>query len=331
MNTFQFIETAQWLVSIVNESAVKDLVDPRFAETLLRGDVKDPSDFIARVFEATHELATLRPRIIANQNAVEIVKAFGLDSLMDPKFPTGVAKSLSIAAAEQRAGPGTGHAIYEILSPISATWRRFVSCIQPIDHLLIPREISVGEPSIEILTLEIRKPGNSKPNAEVMASILTNIDRIYRSVTDALQKESVPPLELVFLTSGSDVRFDLKGVGDAVKYVKELFIEGWEKIRHRKSDDFRQNTKAALEGLHTLDVLSAHRALDPETKQRISHHIVDSMLELFKAGALPRDIQPVEIVSNDQLMSGIQQKLLPAPPPTLKQTPARKAPKPRAR
>lgn len=68
-----------------------------------------------------------------------------------------------------------------------------------------------------------------------------------------------------------------------------------------------------LEGLHTLDELAKHRHLDPEAKKRLEHSIVQSMLDLYQAGALPKEIQAVEVVYNEKLMDTVQQKLLPAP------------------
>jgi len=294
----------------VESSRIRNLFDQTFNSSLLRGDVKDPSDFIGLVFEATHELAAWSPKILANENAVKILKAFDLDILMDPKLPTNIAKSLTNLTSSN--GP-LGHNYYDLVTPIARAWKTLAACVEPIEQILIPHEISDEKISEDIITLEIRRPGDEKPDAATLAATLTSLEQLYESVVHSLQSESVPPLRLVFVTSGSNIRFDLKGIGDAVKHIKDLFIEGWEKIRHRKADDFKHNTKAALEGLHALEVLANHREVDPETKQRLNYHIVGSMLELFKAGALPREIQPVELVSNDLLLLGVQQKLLPAP------------------
>ena len=107
------------------------------------------------------------------------------------------------------------------------------------------------------------------------------------------------------------LRIDLRGLGGPIKQIKELLLEGWSRIRHRHADDFRSNTKALLEGLHVVDALASNKHLDPESKSRIRHRLVESMLNLFKASALPREVQPVEIIFNDTLIEGIQRRLLP--------------------
>ncbi|HEX8096584.1 MAG TPA: hypothetical protein VF507_01055, partial [Pyrinomonadaceae bacterium] len=150
---------------------------------------------------------------------------------------------------------------------------------------------------------------------------------LYEAVAIASGKKEFDPLTVIYATSGSSFRFDFKGLGEPIKQLKELLVEAWKKIRHRKADDFHHNSKAILEGLNLLSEIRSHNrhhVLDSETTMRLNQQIIKSMLGLFEVGALPREVQTIEIVSNEELMQGIQQKLLPPAPAEKKNSETKK-------
>ena len=120
---------------------------------------------------------------------------------------------------------------------------------------------------------------------------------------------------MLYANSGSSFRFDLTGLGDPIKQLKQVFVDAWRLIRHRRADDFQSNGKAIVDGLNILERIESGRrkhALTAEEANRLKLQINRAMLSLLEGGAMPREIPEVEPVQNRELMQTIQQKLLPA-------------------
>lgn len=186
-----------------------------------------------------------------------------------------------------------------------------------MEKLTIPKEVRSEQDFDDVLTVELKYGHEVNPQASAVAGVLLNITKLYEAVAVASGYREFTPLTVVYITSGTGFRFDFKGLGEPIKHVKSIFVDAWFNIRHRKADDFQRNGKAVLEGLNILKQIQSHsktNALNPEDANRLSQQITKSMLELFEAGALLREVPDVENVSNKSLMQGMQQKLLPPAP-----------------
>jgi hypothetical protein len=261
---------------------------------------------------ATHEMAVVADKLKVHPYAPQVLKAFGLEVLSNKSFIIGISERVVIPNVDPSI-PFLRELIQH-LRPIWAKWTLFTECIEPIENLTVPKEITSEQDFDEILTIELKYEGRIQPQAETISKVLVNVTKLYEAVAVASGHKEFDPLIMIYATSGSSFRFDFKGLGDPLKQVKEILVEAWKRIRHRKADDFHQNSKAILEGLNLLSQVRSHsrqNVMDAETTMRLNQKIISSMLGLFEEGALPREVRSIEIVSNDKLIQGIQQKLLP--------------------
>lgn len=268
----------------------------------------EKSSLAADALKATHDLAAVAPKIIDHSLAPQILREFGLEEILNSDFAIDIAKALGGPRAEVAMTDFT-HSLYRM----STRWEHMVFSVGPLEKLTIPAAITKEHDYDDILTLEFHTQKEDKPEVSRIERLLDSSTKLYSAVARATVKGDIDTLKLVYLTSGSGFRFDLKGLGEPIKRTKELLVEAWEKIRHRKSDDFHHNIKAVVKGLDVLAKIGAHKNLDPETRSRLEHDITDSMFKLFETGALPREVKTVEVVSNTRLIESFHQNLLPAP------------------
>lgn len=147
-----------------------------------------------------------------------------------------------------------------------------------------------------------------------VARLYQDVGQIYEAMCALSHAKESKPLSLVYQASGSSFRFDFKGLGDAIKEVKNLLVEAWTRIRYRKDVDLRENVRTVLEGLSVIEVIDAKREkgkLSSEEAGRLRAAILGSTYSLFKSGALPREIHRVETIANQELLEDFQQRLLP--------------------
>lgn len=321
MQTIEFIKTARWIIDQYTDATKLYLFEQQFREELLepvRGDEKEgrraSEGFVNSVLNATHEMVLVAEKLRSHPHAPKILEAFGLNSLIEREYIITLAERV-VAFRERNIE--SLHILDNTLGPLPHRWEIFVSSLNPVEVLTIPKEIAEEKDFDEVLTLEMKYEQRAGPPVETISKILANTTKLYESVAIALGFDEFDPLLVIYTASGSSFRFDFKGLGEPLKQVKELLVETWKKIRHRRADDFHHNSKAILEGLNLLSEIRVHyeqNVLDSETTVRLNKTIITSMLALFKEGALPREVQSVELVSNTKLMRGLQQRLLPAAP-----------------
>lgn len=316
MQTIEFLETAKWIIAQYDAQTTALILRGGIREQMMRSpDVANRNpDLYGMILGSTHEMAIIADKLRANRHAELILETFGLGRLLDKNFIVKIAETTVASPSERNLGPGE---IFELLDPIWRSWRLLSDCIGPIEELTIPQEVAKEQDFDEILTIEMRYESRVRPQAATISKVLTNVTKLYEAVAIASGHKDFDPLVVVYAATGSSFRFDFKGLGEPVKQVKELLTEAWKKIRHRKADDFHHNSKAILDGLNLLGEIrlsASQNVLDSETRARLNQKIVASMLALFGEGALPREVQGDEVVSNQDLIRGIQQKLLPPAP-----------------
>lgn len=307
MQTIELIETVKWLDGTIPVSMKKLILEQSGWRNSIRGDKSDdPSEAL----KATHDLAAVIFKVAAHPFAPKVLQEFELSDLLSDELPIQIARTFATGRVPEMMTPDTEQKLYHL----GRQWRLMTGMIGPVEKLTIPSAVSKEQDFDDILTLEIRTESDKKPPLSRIEDLLSAATKLYVAIAAATTKGDVSPLQVVYLTSGSGFRFDLKGLGEPMKRLKELLVEAWEKIRHRKSDDFHHNVKAVVKGLDVLAKVGAHKHLEPETRARLTHDITESMFELFEAGALPREIKTVEVVSNAVLIDDFQKRLLPAPP-----------------
>lgn len=320
MLVIEFIETANWIISQYAETTKKLLFSGSLSHLrMLASRENDKANMLfTNGLIISQDLAIVRERLLLHPNAPQVLKAFGLSALLEGETSLIIGKYAYQAtkAAGSNEPPSRDDIGESLIHNISLRWNVFTGCIKPVQALTIPKEVQEEKPFDDTLTIELDY-GDAYPQASIISKALDNTTKLYEAFADASGNGEFPPLVIIYASSGSAFRFDLKGLGDPIKQLKGIFVDAWRLIRHRKADDFQKNGKAIVDGLDILERIEATRrknALTSEEASRLKLNINRAMLSLLEAGAMPREIPDIEDVENRKLMKGIQQKLLPPAP-----------------
>jgi len=323
MQTIDFIQTAKWIKAQFSEETIQAL----FHRLSYNREPDEGVTIETPIIEATYELAAIREKLLNHPFAPDALQAFGLEELMRPEFPLMIARKV---AEVQRTKPVTPVEMHEkmseldrLLYPARDGWKLFQGCIEPLERLVVPQEVTNEQPFDDILTLELSYGSNLQPTLNAVFEILNNVDKLYGSLARLYGFAEYSPLRVIYADSGSSFRFDFKGLGEPIKRIKELLVEGWNLIRHRKIEDFRRNNQALLESLESvrqIQSLKREGVLENEEAMRLKEQVLDSVTNLFEAGVLPREVPESEYVPNYKLLEEYHRKLL---PPAPEQLPAR--------
>jgi hypothetical protein len=325
MQITEFVQTVKWIESQYNKRTIELILKGSVADYVL-GHRPAPSEdntselkgLTSVTLKALNDMAIVRTRLEAHPFAPEILRTFGLEKLLDEEFPIIIGELIVSASASDRERERimvTARELTDVLYPMSSNWRLLTKTLDPLQQLLIPKEVLEEHDFDNILTIELRYAHDINPQPRIISEVLESVEQLYAAISISLGKKEFKHLSVIFISSGSSFRFDFKGLGEPIKQIKELLVEAWNKIRHRKADDLHQNNQTLLGSLEVLRQIS-HDAqkniLDPEEAMRLREQVIRNTMALFEAGALPREVPNVEIVSNQKLLQGIQVKLLPA-------------------
>lgn len=316
MQTIDFVRTGTWIISQFDEETRQMLRGAYPVELEMR---RHPEVEL----HAALELAVVAERLAENGLAHQILTSFGLQMLLDRSFARRLATLFSAVMAERMVRPDRDERmespprmeLNDMLRAVAARWQVLEKCIEPLQSLLVPSDVTAETDFDAILTLELRYDGEFYPKAETVADVLARANLLYAIACRVTGSSDFPPLLVIFADSGSAVRFDLRGLGEAIKQVKQLLVDLWNRLRHRRADDYRANADALLVGLNVVAAitqLETANAISSEDAARYKHDILEAGVGLFEAGALPREIPRVETVSNQRILVEVQRKLLPA-------------------
>lgn len=307
MQTIEFLQTARWILSQYTDEA-KDFFG-RGVQAIAGSEKK--TDAVESLLLITHELARVRPILSAHPHAPQILKAFHLNMLLEETWPI----QLSASVLRRDADGPPRHQLDLVTQGLVSAWTVFAGCIDPVEHLIAPQEVLSEHAFDEVLTIELRHEGEKPIALATLAEAINHLTQLYSSITRALAEPDTP-LTLLYADSGSSVRVDLRGNGKAINGLKELLIEAWNRIRHRRADDLATNNKAVLSSLSVLDEINTRRekgTIEPEDAANLTNKIIQSTIGLFETGALPREIPSIENVPNLKLIEALQPKLLTGP------------------
>ena len=191
-----------------------------------------------------------------------------------------------------------------------------VSCVEPIETLITPKELKNGAKPTGILAVEVRREAEESFQLSTLADTIASLCSLYSAFARVYDHKGQGELTLVKVENGSTLRLDCRGVGDVVKHVKDFVMEAWFKLRHRRSHEVIENNKAllsSLEVIQELDKQEKNDALSREEAEKLRRDILRSTQRLFENGALIADIPPKGTVDNNKLLGNFSPKLLAAP------------------
>lgn len=318
MQTQKVVKTIRWIQSLI---ATKELKNFLFAENI---EEISRSDFVFYI----QEVGRISEIILQNAYAVEVLKNFGLGFLLDR---AALSKRLSwlISPERVRAGGGTKEPQDVKEDPIFIAWQCMIGCVTPLENLTIPKELHGDKVPENILTMEIRSPIQRATSLPQFAKAVSLIEEVYESVVRVYRTEGNGSLTIIKVGSGSVIRIDCKGLGEPIKHLKDLIIEAWYKLRHKKAEKIIENNKAILSSLAIMDEIADRerdKILEREEAEQLRRKIITSVYGLFEYGTLIAEIPEKEMVQNAQLLlsSFIPKQLAPPKKPTVSSKPAKK-------
>ena len=104
----------------------------------------------------------------------------------------------------------------------------------------------------------------------------------------AYQIKDSSTLTIVKVDSGSSIRIDCKGLGEPIKHLKDLILEAWHKLRHKRAEEVSENSKAVLGSLAVIEKINARErdnSLSKEEAEQLRRTVITSVCGLFACGA----------------------------------------------
>lgn len=312
MQTVDYISAVKWIISQYSDDTRKLF---QRGMLLAPSSAEERKAFASHLLRVTTDMAIVSERLNAHPLAPDVLRAYGMEALLDREFAIRVAERALALPSEDR-GDRLIH-LDPAWDAVTGGWWIIERNVAPLERLLLPASIANATDYDELFTLELRYEGDIYPKADTVSRVLRHAEALYSVVAKALGMNDYPQLVVVYADSGSTIRIDLRGLGEPIKQAKELLVEFWRRYRHRKAEDFRANAEAMLSGLNVitaLDALHQKGTISHEDVARYKRDIIEAGLELFEDGAVPREVPRVEIVPNQGLLESIHRKLLPAGP-----------------
>jgi hypothetical protein len=314
MQTLKVIQTIRWIDAIIPAEAKAIL----FRQPDLEESDADKENSIHQHIVAIQSLGNAFGQISRNSEAVEVLKAFNLGSLMDQSFISDMLSKLFSNPDESNDIPGEFKEItsfYNLMTDTASSW----------ESLTIPEDLRNVEFPEDIITLIIC---SSKPApVAVLSKAAGLLADIYEAIAVAYCKKIKAPLKILKLEGCTNLRVDCQGVEEIIKLMKAFIQEAWCKVRHKRAEEVIENNKAVISSLAVISYINTReslRELSREEAETLRRRIINDALGLFQCGGLIGEISIKENIDNALLLSGFSPKLLPLPEKSSKSKPTSK-------
>lgn len=308
MQTRTVINKVRWIRSLLSDGLEEWLLLRSTATEMHRGGS----------VEMIHDASLFAELISRDAAAVQIVRAFHLNLLVDrEEFIKRLSWLLSPERHQgmeddsdsDRKGKGPE-------DPTSMAWRIMIDSVEAIEKLTIPEEMQTPELPETIISFELASIAAENTPLSRLTKATAFAEEAYETVCRAYKIEGSGTLAVVKVESGSDIRIDCKGLGEPIKHLKDLILEAWHKLRHKRVEEILENNKAVLDSLAVMEQINARerdKSLSPEEAEQLRRKIFTSVCGLFECGVLIAEIPSQETVENTELLGGFVPKLLPPP------------------
>ena len=298
MQTQELIRTIRWIESVVHP----------IEEFLFLGRGEVPGISVVSMFREVGKAMTLLSENANARKVREVLEAFDLGVLVSPQAMDEYIQELRRREREQQKKESN-----TLESNTVVAWRTMIGCVASIETLTTPQELRGDEVPGDIVTFEIRHPTQETTPIPQLARVVSLIEEAYESVSIAYSIKNIRPLTLVKVESGSGIRIDCKGLGEAIKHLKDLILEVWRMFRHKRPEVIIENNKAFLSSLEVMEKIAEgerNGTLGRELAEQSRRKIIVSVTGLLECGALISEIPEEETVHNTQLLSGFTPKQL---------------------
>lgn len=279
MQTLRVIRTIQWIQSFFVEDTAGTLFSE---ETLGKADELD-SQFLPRFITATHELAIASATLSQNPDAVQVLKAFDLEPLIDKAFVT----NLALAASKD---PGS---VSSMLRMIMEPWNSMIACVGPLERLTTPEELRRGASRQGVLSVVFGAKEKQASTLTDLARVMALLQQAYVAAAATMGKVSCRHLHVLALEATPPARIDCKGDPDVVAQLRNFIIEAWYKLRNKGADELLEHNQELLASFPIMDRLAACEndgTLTHQQAEQLRKKVLGGTLGMFVHDALITDI-----------------------------------------
>ena len=305
MQTRTVINKIRWIRSQLPDGLEERLFSERDTEEAVRGGG----------IEFVHDTTRFTEVVSRDAAAVDILRAFDLRALVDRKETVQWLELLMVSAKHHdrdesaaRSGP--------LEDSVAIAWRIMMGSVDPIEKLTTPEEMRTPELPETYISFEIASIAAENTPLSRLAKAAAFAEEAYETVCRVYKTEGSRTLVIVKVESGSSIRIDCKGLGEPIKHLKDLILEAWHKLRHKRAEEVLVNNEAVLGSLAAIEQINlrvADGSLSPEEAEKLRRTIIASVCGLIECGALIAEIPSQETVENTKLLDGFVPKLLPPP------------------
>lgn len=262
-------------------------------------------DQTLRVIAAGLEMVRIAALIQQNADALEVIKAFGLEKMLNAAYLT---RFVAVV------GRGAPRSLLEEHRQILGPWNAMTDSEKAWQTLTTPGELLQPTPPADLLSMEIQGAREDFPLQSLKLAV-EGVQVVYSVLAQIYTRTNTEAkLTIVSVQSGSPtIRIDCRGIAEAIAAFRQFLHETWNKIKYKRADELVQNNHAVFSTLAAVEEISrqvGNGGLSPEEGQQFKQVLLSSALSLFEAGALPTDI--VQGHREDKkLLQAFMPKLLP--------------------
>ena len=314
MQTATFIKTIKWLYALEIDESL-DYFRTGFREYLSAGR----PGIVTRIEDTYSRGILLNSRVRQleeHPQATELLDAFGLSSLYDGDWwQTIVSTFLRILAAGESESE-QAESIRETLDSLDALSERMrilVSCVGPLQQLVVPAAVQRLTDFDDVLTLEVHSVTEA-PTITRMEAVLSATSELYAAMCRIHDVEQ-SHLQMVHMSSESGFRFDFSGEAVIVVEIKRLLVDAWQRIRNQDTPNPEALNAAMLNSLASCQKIEERREsgkLSQKAAQQMRQQLSTLAMKMFDQGVQIREIPDTDTVNNRHLMEQISQRHQPA-------------------
>ncbi|MEN0019953.1 MAG: hypothetical protein AAF747_03610 [Planctomycetota bacterium] len=164
-----------------------------------------------------------------SQDFTDILDAFNLNFLYDGGL-VEIIRQVYLSKPSSDTAESSRRQLYNI----GLSYRSFRESYSPFERLFVSnaeKDHFLQIPSGEFYSIVIEADNSQTTSADTVKDVLETLTAIHHDL-ESLNDNSSTPLTIISIHSGSPIRINLKGSGDAIDALRRLIIDVWNQIRH---------------------------------------------------------------------------------------------------
>lgn len=320
MQSATFIKTVKWLYALEIDDSLE------YFQTGFREYLETGRSAIQSRIEETYargiQLNGRARQIEDHAEATALLDAFGLTQIYDGDWWQSVVSAFLRLIASDDGDAEQAESVQEtllLLDTFADRMQILVSCVGPLQQLVVPTSVMRLSDFDDVLTLEVLASDESEaPTIERLEAVLEATQELYTTMCRIHGAEEPKPLRVLNMSSESGYRFDFSGEDSIVVDVKKLLVDVWVRIRNQDTPHIKDFNRAIVTNLAPCQKIEERLAsgdLTQEIAGQLRHQLSALAMKMFDHGVQIREIPDTDTVDNRQLMEEIRQRRLPAPGP----------------